>query len=152
MKYNDNGEYKDIYVKSLDTLPVGTEVDFDGNEVPSGWTEVEDVVTGNGWTMIKYDNGVMIGYTLQRFGVTINNAWGSLYTSPNISFNAYPVEFTSVPVANILQTENSSCFIMNWDSSVNTKSQLGGFRAVRPDTSSQTRNFGLSAIVIGRWK
>jgi hypothetical protein len=40
MKYNDNGEYKDIYVKSFDTLPVGTEVDYDGNTVPTGWSEV----------------------------------------------------------------------------------------------------------------
>lgn len=44
MKYNDNGEYKDIYVKSLDTLPVGSEVDFDGNEVPSGWTEENNIL------------------------------------------------------------------------------------------------------------
>lgn len=54
MKYNDNGEYKDIYVKSFDTLPVGAEVDFDGNEVPSGWTAIEsystnEVKTGENW-------------------------------------------------------------------------------------------------------
>ena len=47
MKYNDNGEYKEIVVKSTDTLPVGTEVDFDGNEVPSGWTEVDNVLYSN---------------------------------------------------------------------------------------------------------
>lgn len=41
MKYNDNGEYKDIYVKAFDTLPIGTEVDYDGSVVPSGWEEVE---------------------------------------------------------------------------------------------------------------
>lgn len=41
MKYNDNGTYKDIYVKAFDTLPVGTEVDYDGSVVPDGWTEVE---------------------------------------------------------------------------------------------------------------
>jgi hypothetical protein len=44
MKYNDNGEYKEIVVKSVDTLPVGTEVDFDGNEVPSGWTEENNIL------------------------------------------------------------------------------------------------------------
>ena len=41
MKYNDNGTYKDIYVKTFDTLPVGTEVDYDGQTVPTGWTEVD---------------------------------------------------------------------------------------------------------------
>ena len=45
MKYNDNGEYKDIYVKTFDTLPVGTEVDYDGSVVPSGWTEIADPST-----------------------------------------------------------------------------------------------------------
>ena len=43
MKYNDNGEYKDIYIKTFDTLPVGTEVDYDGNTVPDGWTEVTNI-------------------------------------------------------------------------------------------------------------
>lgn len=40
MKYNDNGEYKDIYIKTFDTLPVGTEVDYDGETVPEGWSEI----------------------------------------------------------------------------------------------------------------
>lgn len=43
MKYNDNGTYRDIYVKSFDTLPVGAEVDYDGNTVPTGWTEITDI-------------------------------------------------------------------------------------------------------------
>jgi len=42
MKYNDNGTLKDIYVKAFDTLPIGTEVDYDGNTVPDGWTQVSD--------------------------------------------------------------------------------------------------------------
>ena len=47
MKYNDNGEYNNIYVKSFDTLPVGTEVDFDGDSVPSGWTTNNNVLWTN---------------------------------------------------------------------------------------------------------
>ena len=44
MKYRDpvTGEFKDITVKVADTLPVGTEVDYDGTEVPSGWEQVEE--------------------------------------------------------------------------------------------------------------
>ena len=54
MKYNDNGEYKDIYVKAFDTLPMGTEVDYDGSVVPSGWTEIpyystDEIDTGMKW-------------------------------------------------------------------------------------------------------
>ena len=48
MKYNDNGTYKDIYVKAFDTLPVGTEVDYDGQTVPDGWEEVDEYETGSG--------------------------------------------------------------------------------------------------------
>ena len=42
IKYKDNGEYKDIVVKVGDTLPIGTEVDYEGAEVPNGWEEVDD--------------------------------------------------------------------------------------------------------------
>lgn len=45
MKYNDNGEWKDIIVKATDTLPIGTEVDYNGTDVPDGWEEVEDTPT-----------------------------------------------------------------------------------------------------------
>lgn len=45
MKYNDNGEYKDIYIKTFDTLPVGTEVDYDGSVVPDGWSEISESYT-----------------------------------------------------------------------------------------------------------
>lgn len=45
MKYNNNGEWKDIIVKATDTLPIGTEVDYNGTDVPDGWEEVEDTVT-----------------------------------------------------------------------------------------------------------
>lgn len=37
MKYNDNGTFKDIYVKASDTLPIGSIVEFDGTEIPDGW-------------------------------------------------------------------------------------------------------------------
>lgn len=42
MKYNDNGTVKEIVVKSGDTLPIGTIVEFDGNTIPDGYEEVED--------------------------------------------------------------------------------------------------------------
>lgn len=42
MKYNDDGTIKEVKVKTFDTLPVGSEVDYDGSVVPDGWTEVTD--------------------------------------------------------------------------------------------------------------
>ena len=42
MKYNDDGTIQEIKVKAFDTLPVGTEVDYDGTTVPSGYVQVAD--------------------------------------------------------------------------------------------------------------
>ena len=44
MKYKDpiTGEIKDIYVKALDNLPVGSIVEFDGSTIPDGYEEVEE--------------------------------------------------------------------------------------------------------------
>ena len=46
MKYKDpkTGEYKDIFLKTGDTLPVGTIVEYDGDEVPAGYEEIPGVV------------------------------------------------------------------------------------------------------------
>lgn len=44
MKYNDNGEIKNIYIKAADTLPIGTIVDYDGTTVPDGYEKVDDEV------------------------------------------------------------------------------------------------------------
>lgn len=49
MKYKDpiTGELRDVIIKSGDTLPIGTIVDFDGDVIPDGYeeaTEVSDVV------------------------------------------------------------------------------------------------------------
>lgn len=47
MKYNDNGIWKDLTVKVSDTLPIGTELDFDGevSDIPDGWQQTTDVNT-----------------------------------------------------------------------------------------------------------
>lgn len=58
MKYRDpeTGQFKDLKVKTSDTLPVGTVVDFDGDEVPAGWEatgsddySTEEQFTGRYW-------------------------------------------------------------------------------------------------------
>lgn len=54
MKYNDNGEYKDIYVKAFDTLPVNSQVRYAGDTIPEGWQQTldystDEVKTGELW-------------------------------------------------------------------------------------------------------
>lgn len=38
------GQFKEVYVKALDSLPVGSEIDFDGDtsDIPAGWEQVGD--------------------------------------------------------------------------------------------------------------
>ena len=89
MKYNDNGTVKDIKVKAFDTLPVGTEVDYDGSVVPDGWMEVDDPNTYSTdekrigtWIdgkplyriVLQFPNGTqstdLVNYTLSNYGIT----------------------------------------------------------------------------------
>lgn len=46
MKYRDpeTGQLKELSLKAADTLPIGTIVDYDGQDVPEGWEEVEEVI------------------------------------------------------------------------------------------------------------
>lgn len=91
MKYNDNGEYKEIVVKSADTLPVGTEVDFDGNEVPSGWTEKSinkiniDLTTGSAYSTFGgcyyYKIGNRVHIHIGISGLTANTQ-ATIFTMP----------------------------------------------------------------------
>lgn len=41
------GQLDTVYVKALDSMPVGTIVDFDGTDIPTGWEEVEEYLWTN---------------------------------------------------------------------------------------------------------
>lgn len=42
MKYRDiDGIFKELFVKTADTLPIGTIVEYDGDFIPAGWENVE---------------------------------------------------------------------------------------------------------------
>ena len=72
MKFKYNGDYVELVQKTLDTLPVGTEVDFDGNEVPSGWIEIADYSTNEIDTGKKWIDGKKI-YRRVFTGTTSSN-------------------------------------------------------------------------------
>lgn len=56
MKYKYNGQWYELALKTLDGLPVGTQVEFTGTTIPNGWEEVNDysttneIDTGKRWT------------------------------------------------------------------------------------------------------
>lgn len=45
----NTGNFEKLYVKALDSMPIGTEVDFDGqaSDIPVGWEEVDNVLWTN---------------------------------------------------------------------------------------------------------
>jgi len=54
MKYKYNGEWIDVNIKALDSMPVGTQVEYTGEDIPTGWEEVNDystteIDTGKKW-------------------------------------------------------------------------------------------------------
>ena len=97
MKYNDNGEYKDIYIKTFDTLPVGTEVDYDGETVPEGWREITE-----GYTLLDnyiYYKKVGKMVTIYRPARTTSN----YYIQNEIAINEW--NYTNLNASNKLLPE-----------------------------------------------
>ena len=86
IKYKDGNEYKDIVVKVGDTLPIGTEVDYDGAEVPSGWQQVENVLWENTSPTTAIESGAE--FSLSSSDYDYYSIIYNLSTSgTNISFN-----------------------------------------------------------------
>ena len=54
MKYKYNNEWVDVNIKALDSMPVGTQVEYTGDTIPTGWEQVNDystteIDTGKKW-------------------------------------------------------------------------------------------------------
>ena len=74
MKYRDpqTGEFKDITVKVADTLPVGTEVDYDGATVPNGWAKVDPVKNISINDFFTSSTKTITDYSIVKTGNIIN--------------------------------------------------------------------------------
>lgn len=74
MKYRDpqTGEFKDITVKVSDTLPIGTEVDYDGTTVPNGWEQVDTVENISINDFFTSSTKTITDYSIVKTGNIIN--------------------------------------------------------------------------------
>lgn len=112
MKYNDNGTYKDIYVKTFDTLPVGAEVDYDGETVPAGWSEVDEYDTG--WVdLSSYVNtsnfAIRSGFPPMARKIGNMVFWkGAIYCTTALSNTAKANLLTNIPSQFLPPSEISS--------------------------------------------
>ena len=86
-KDSTTGQMKPLGVKVEDTLPVGTEVDYDGQDIPEGWVEVDDP---NEYSTSEVRIGTWLGKPLYRKTITIS-------TLPNNGYNEYII-FTDTSV------------------------------------------------------
>ena len=86
IKYKDSeGNFKEIKIKTKDSLPVGTIVDYDGNTVPDGYEEVED--TNNIYSTEEVIVGKWFGKPLYRkcFQLNIESSMGTTAFTHNIA-------------------------------------------------------------------
>ena len=60
----NTGQFEEVYVKALDSMPVGTEVDFDGqaSDIPIGWEQVSGK-TSVAYTLYNNSTGIKTGTT-----------------------------------------------------------------------------------------
>lgn len=91
------GTLETVYVKALDSMPVGTIVDFDGqaSDIPTGWEETDNVL---------YDDNTGTNGTVTLSDSISNYSYLEIYYKNANSF-AYsikiPTDYTSFPISAI---------------------------------------------------
>ena len=136
MKYRDpeTGQFKDLKVKTSDTLPVGTVVDFDGDEVPAGWEaagsddySTEETFTGKYWIDGKKIYRKVVSFTYQYISKDISLPIGITDLETLVSLNGiyeyktggvfapYPLTQNTGTVLNCVFHQGSIEFVGNQD-------------------------------------
>lgn len=85
-KDSTTGQMKPLGVKVEDTLPVGTEVDYDGTDIPEGWVEVDDewhtLTEGCNYRKIGDVVNIQCWIELSTAESWANNNWRTIGTLP----------------------------------------------------------------------
>lgn len=122
MKYKNNGQWEEITIKALDSMPVGSIVDYDGqiSDIPAGWTQVNDYSTTEMNTGKTWIDGSKIYRKVLSDAVRVSS--GNTKINHNISNLEYIVSFTGsydfggteqIPIFGMSCTSSA-----NWDVSV----------------------------------
>ena len=103
MKYRDpsTGNFRDLHVKVSDTLPIGAEIDYDGETVPDGWEEIaianiiQAGITETITSTFNPEEKITLNKQINKIGtkLTLNNGnivIGSGVSYVKISVNASP--------------------------------------------------------------
>ena len=110
---------------------------------------IESGSNANG-SYIKYFDGTMIVRQRKSVSTTIDGSWGSLFNSPNISLDNYPVEFTELPSVSMFAEGSSSAMIMNAGNGTMIKPPP--INLIRGEKITTSTNFTVNVTAIGKWK
>ena len=162
MKYKDeNGNWIDIHVKAIDSLPIGTILDYDGTEVPEGFEKYNaekslssEIVENENGTAIKYSDGTMIcTRTIEVNNVSVSQAWGSLFYYQDYTEYRFAQEFKDIPTGfymHFTPTGAAGCWLGAYGEQIITKSGFSKFSLFRPTSNTVTGKLFVTAI--GKWR
>lgn len=98
MKYNDNGEIKNIVVKAADSLPIGTIIEYDGDSIPEGYEALPSNIGNILITSSNINPSISLGGTWEQ----LKNGYidsTNLIIQSRISGNSYATEDNGVKLA-----------------------------------------------------
>lgn len=125
MKYRnpETGQFEELYFKATDTLPIGTEVDYTGTDIPWGWEEVSDPDPSEIIRIRKTDQQVGV------VGNVVNDPSGS-------TKDTYSCNYLNTAFASISELE--------WGSNINNLKEPG-FHLYRTRNATGTLPSGYSS-------
>lgn len=124
MKYkNELGEWVTINVRALDSLPVGTELEYDGTDIPVGWEQIDDVIYANDFKCKNlFDKGVVSAGYLSDAGNLVSNSTFSTSNYIEVSGNSkITVSGNSGSSENICFYDSSKTFVSFISMGTNTQ-------------------------------
>lgn len=84
VKNPSTGNFEEVYVKALDSLPVGTEVDFTGSasDIPAGWEQSGNLIVTDNVTIssISINSGATVYKT---FTIPSKTGYTPIAITPN---------------------------------------------------------------------
>ena len=160
MKYKDeNGNWIDIHVKAIDSLPIGTILDYDGEEIPDGYEKYGaenslscEIVENENGTAIKYSNGIMICYgeftTLCSSWTKAENTYECYVENPLV----FPVEFIKRPLSvQVSNTGDKELYRACWiQRAIYTNTGITDLLLGR--NTNYSDYFRFSWFAIGKWR
>lgn len=147
------GETKKIQTSNLKIPKIKNEKTQSDNDAYSCnyINNIIEIGTNNNGRYEKYANGMLKCYYTQTISTDIKNSWGSLFISPIIQLQDYPINFKTITSLNIsIVGISASAWIING----------GDFNLYRPcpinlcaaNPLNLPNDFRISVCAIGTWK